>query len=279
MTARERLAVSSWSLHRLLGTTHPHDLSSDAIGPVQETYGPGEASLLDLPALVASRGLRRLEICSFHLPARDSAYLGELKRALADAGVRLQTLLIEAGDLSDPATAKRDAAWISGWVEVAEELGADNARIIAGKQRPSAEAIALSAQGLASIADSHAGSSVRLVTENWFDLLSTPEDVYRLLDACEGRIGLNADFGNWKGPGKFDALGEIFGLATLCHAKASFSGGVMDGQDFGRCVDVAEAAGYAGPYTLIFDNDEPGEWQGLAIEGGFIAERLAALAA
>ena len=272
----QRFAVSSWSLHRRLGVTHPHDLDSERVGPAEPTWGPGEITLLDLPAEVAANGLSRLEICSFHLSGRDSPYLSELKAALSAAGVRLQTLLIEAGDLSDPQTAARDADWISGWVEVANKLGAENARIIAGKQKPTPEALDLSARGLRAIATRNAGSPVRLVTENWFDLLPSPEHVHELLEKTDGMIGLNSDFGNWSGPEKYDALARIFGRATLCHAKASFAVGTMDREDYGRCVDVAEAAGYTGPYTLIFDNDEPGEWEGVSIEHAFIRDRLRA---
>ncbi|MBX3579819.1 MAG: sugar phosphate isomerase/epimerase [Rhizobiaceae bacterium] len=269
-----RIAVSSWSLHRRLGTTHPHDLTTDAVPVAQETFGPAHVALLDLPGEIAAHDVHRLEICSFHLPSRDRAYLADLRASLQAAGVRLQTLLIEAGDLSDPATSARDAEWIGGWVGVAEELGAENARIIAGKQKPSDDALALAADGLNRIAAGAAGYSVKLVTENWFDLLSTPDLVHDLLDRTEGKVGLNGDFGNWTGPGKYDALARIFGRASICHAKASFGGGAMDEADYGRCVDVAEAAGYSGPYTLIFDSDAPGEWEGIARERGFIRDRL-----
>ncbi|MEX0954556.1 MAG: TIM barrel protein [Rhizobiaceae bacterium] len=272
---KERIAVSSWSLHRLLGVTFPHDLGTIAVGPREETFGPANAELVDLPRLVAEHGIGRLEICSFHLPSRDREYLADLKAALKDAGVTLQTLLIEAGDLSDPATADDDAAWISGWVEVAAELGAEHARIIAGKQQPEKAALDLAATKLREIATRNAGSPVRLVTENWFDLLPTPDEVHYLLDRTDGQIGLNGDFGNWSGPGKYDHLASIFGRASICHAKASYSGGVMDAADYGRCVDVAEAAGYVGPYTLIFDSDKPGEWTGIEEEKAFILDRIA----
>lgn len=272
----ERFAVSSWSLHRRLGTTHPHDLDSDTVGPAQHTYGEGEIDLLDLPAEAAAHGIRRLEICSFHLPSREGAYLSELRSALTEAGVTMQTLLIEAGDLSDPRTAARDTDWIDGWIGVAEELGAEHARIIAGKQKPTREALELSARGLNELARRHTGSAVRLVTENWFDLLSTPEHVDWLLDATQGRIGLNGDFGNWSGAGKYDALARIFGRASICHAKASFEGGRIDTRDYARCVEVAERAGYAGPYTLIFDSPAPGEWEGVSIERALIGDLLAA---
>lgn len=272
----ERLAVSSWSLHNLLGVTFPHDLDSPAVGPRRETYGQGSAELIELPALVASRGISRLEICSFHLPSRETAYLDELRAALADAGVTLQSLLIESGDLGDPDTAERDAGWISGWVETADALGAEHARILAGAQKPGPETLERVARHMRAIAKRNAGGSTRLATENWQDLLSTPDAVHHLLDATEGAIGLNADFGNWTGPGKYDDLASIFPRAELCHAKAHFADGKMDEQDHGRCIDLAEAAGYTGPYTLIFSADAPDEWAGIAIERDFIRERLAA---
>jgi sugar phosphate isomerase/epimerase len=275
-TNERRIAVSTWSLHRLLGKTHPHDLTTTAIGQAEPTFGDGTARLIDIPRLLKSHWIERLEIVSFHLPSRDTGYLAELRSAIAEAGVALQTLLIDAGDLSDPATAGRDATWISGWVDVAEELGAEHARIVAGTRQPSREALDLAASHLNAIALRHEASPVKLVTENWFDLLSTPEAVHYLLDRTEGRIGLNADLGNWSGPEKYDALAAIFGRASLCHAKADFSGGEIDGADYGRCIAVAEAAGYTGPYTLIFDSDAPDEWTGIATERAFVLDSIAA---
>ncbi|HTM79003.1 MAG TPA: sugar phosphate isomerase/epimerase, partial [Devosia sp.] len=137
----DRTAVSTWSLHRMLGTTYPHDLDSHAIGRVEETYGSVDESLLDIPSAIANRGINRLELVSFHLPSRDPVYLAELRNALATAEVRLQTLLIDAGDISDPKTSARDLDWIWGWIEIANALGAERARVIAGKQKPTREAL------------------------------------------------------------------------------------------------------------------------------------------
>ena len=270
----ERIAVSTWSLHRLLGTTYPHDLTTDAVGAVEETYGPVDESLLDLPAALHNHGYHRMELVSFHLPSRDPVYLGELKAQLAASDVVLQTLLIDAGDVTDPVHGARDAAWIAGWIETANVLGAENARIIAGKQLPTREAIDRSVAALTTLADGNAGSSVRLVTENWFSLLSSAAIVNEVLDRLGGKVGLLGDFGNWRDAGKYAELAAIFGRAELCHAKASFIDGDLDATDYGKCVDLAEAAGYAGPYTLIFDSEIPREWDGLALERDFIVNRV-----
>lgn len=270
----QRIAVSTWSLHRFLGTIYPHDPATDAIGEADDRFGEGEESLLGLPSVLANHGYDRLEIVSFHLRSRDPVYLGELRDQLHVSGVTLQTLLIDAGDMTDPEHGVRDTAWIAGWIDVANALGAENARIIAGKQKPSPETISRSVAGFRELLKRNAGSPVKLVTENWFDLLSTPDAVHEVLDRLEGEIGLLADLGNWTGPDKYDGLKSIFPRATLCHAKASFASGQMDEADYGLCVGTAEEAGYAGPYTLIFDADHPGEWTGLAEERDFILSRL-----
>jgi Sugar phosphate isomerases/epimerases len=269
----DRIAVSTWSLHRLLGTVYPHDLTTSEVGPETPTYGEGEESLLGLPSVLANHGYHRLEIVSFHLRSRDKVYLGELRDQLRVSDVRLQTLLIDAGDISHPEHGARDQKWIAGWIEVANELGAENARIIAGKQKPTRDALDRSVKALATLADGNAGSSVRLVTENWFDLLAEPAHVHYLLDKLEGRIGLLGDFGNWGGDNKYADLKSIFGRAELCHAKASFIDGDLDEADYGACVTLAEEASYKGPYTLIFDSEIPGEWHGLATERDFITSR------
>jgi sugar phosphate isomerase/epimerase len=271
----DRIAVSTWSLHRLLGTTYPHAIGGAPVGPVEETYGPVGESLLDLPSALEHHGYHRLELVSFHLPSRDATYIGELRAQLDGAGVTLQTLLIDAGDITDPVNGARDTAWIAGWIETANQLGAKNARIIAGKQPPTREALDRSVTALKLLADGNAGSPVRVVTENWHDLLSAPEHVNYVLDRLEGRVGLLADFGNWTGPTKYDALAQILARAELTHAKASFIDGDLDQADYAKCLDLAQAAGYAGPFTLIYDSEVPSEWAGLGIERDFITTHLA----
>jgi hypothetical protein len=70
--------------------------------------------------------------------------------------------------------------------------------------------------------------------------------------------------GNYSGPGKYDALTMIMPRATSIHAKAAYADdGVMQREEFLRCLDLALQARFDGPYVLIYDS--PGdERDGLA---------------
>jgi sugar phosphate isomerase/epimerase len=216
-----------------------------------------------------------VELCHFHIASLDPVYLEELRDAFRASGVVIQTLLIDDGDITNRETRSRDMAWIHRWIDGAARLGAEHARAIAGKQKPTPDNIALGISGLKALAHSAATGGIKLVTENWFDLTSTPEAVYQVLDGVGSDLGLMADTGNWSGPTKYADLQSIFGRAELCHAKTSFSAGLkMDEADYRQCLEAAKRAGYQGPFTLIFA-DEGDEWAGLAAERKFILDFLA----
>jgi sugar phosphate isomerase/epimerase len=278
MTLTPQFAVSSWSVHNKLGLTHANGPGSIEPWRTENTFGEPQFSLHDLPDELAKRGYFRAEVCHFHIESFDREYLLSLKSAFATAGVTIQTLLIDDGDLSNPATHKRDLEWIKRWIKAAGLLGAENARVIAGKQPPSPEALGLAVEGLRQCAEAGRKAGVRIVTENWFDLLATPKEVNCVLDALDGEVGFLADTGNWRGPTKYADLEAIFARAELCHAKAYFTApssapDALEVHDFGHSIDAASRAGYAGPFTLIFDS-EGDEWAGLEAERRFIGERL-----
>ena len=268
----DRFAVSTWSLHRALGSTYPYKPADRALPDRQPTYGRGTIELIEVPRQCAEHGIFRLEICSFHLPSLLPGYLGDFRNAAEDAGVRLQTLLVEDGDLSNPATVERDAEWTAGWIDVALALGADNMRVIAGKAQSTDSALTLAETHLRRLAELAQAAGVRLVIENWFDLLPGPREVNRVLDSLRGKVGLNGDFGNWERAGKYDDLAKIMGRAELCHAKGHYSAAGLDAEDYVRCVKLSNAAGYKGPFTLIYDSTfYQDEWLGILEERDCIA--------
>lgn len=269
---RARVSVSTWSLHRTLGDPAFYGVGQEI--PV-DTHHKGASSLLELPERIAAAGIHTLEICHFHLPTLDPVYLDELKAALKAAQVELFSLLVDDGDVTHPRDGERDQAWISSWLRVASALDARRMRVIAGKSAPSPDALERSYQAVHQLAREAREQGIRLMTENWFGLLSTPEAVQALLTRLEGEVGLCFDFGNWEGEDKYTRLAEIASFAESCHAKASFTSPyVVDGDDYTRCLDITRQAGFGGPYTLIYAGPDHDEWRGLALEASLVQPYL-----
>jgi sugar phosphate isomerase/epimerase len=258
-----QLAVSTWSLHRKLGVSYK-DAEGGTGRVATPAWGPGECALLDIPAQAAAHGIGKVEICHFHFPSTDLAYLADLRSALDEAGVTFLTLLIDEGDITnpDPAVRARDLETMKRWIGVASACGAQRARVIAGRSAPDpeGEAMRISAAGLRELVVRAADGGLRLATENWFGLLDRPEEVIQLLEMLDGQLGLCFDFGNWRGDRKYDDLPRIAPYAETTHAKAHYTdAGVMDREDYVRCLEICRAAEFFGPHSLIFDG--PGdEW-------------------
>jgi hypothetical protein len=266
MATMPRLSVSTWSLHRALGRPALYG-PEDGIKPTSPAGKSSALSLLDLPDRLNAIGLSTLEICHFHLPTLDQGYLSELRTALEQAHIELFSLLIDDGDITHPTHGSRDLAWITSWIAIAGQLGARCVRVIAGKSQPTEETLQRSAQGLSHVMEHADTWGIRVMTENWFSLLSRPAAVHDLLKRLEGRVGLCFDFGNWRGPTKYEDLRSIAPFAESCHTKAYFSPtDGMDKDDYMRCLDITQAAGFAGPYTLIYDGPNEDEWAGIASE-------------
>jgi sugar phosphate isomerase/epimerase len=264
---KNTIAVSSWSIHRLIGTSVVNGPGFREPFAVEDTWGNGELTIMDVPAALAARGYMACEICHFHIAALEPGYLNTLRAAFASAGVSIQTLLIDDGDITspDPAIRARDIAWIKTWIDAASVLGATHARVIAGQQKPAPEALALSVRALRDLLAYGNARGVAVVTENWLDLTATPAEVHHILDRVPG-LGFMCDTGNWVGASKYADLTSIFARANLCHAKAEVGAGyAVNAADFDQCLAAAKATRYAGPMTLIF-HDDGDEWRGLEAE-------------
>lgn len=271
----KRVSVSTFSLTRNLGYTYLDSPAEGGTRTRRDRAEPGSMTLLELPARIAAAGIRTFEISHPHLPDRGAGYLNELRGAIADAGVELLSVLIEDGDITHPDNADRDLKWMTGWIETASQLGAERARVIAGKAAYSPDTLKRSLAGLQTLAQAGRDAGVRVTTENWFDTLCCPEAVHALMDGLDGQIGLNLDFGNWTGPNKYDELASIARYAESCHAKCDFATPYEpDADDFTRCLDVTKQANFSGAYTLIYASSGDDEWRGLSVERDLVLPYL-----
>ena len=256
--------VSSWSLHRTLGRYVAPE-SAVFGGPFMDgPSDPQELALLDLPGALRRHGYDAVQICHFHLPSRSPEYLAQLRAALGDAGIALEALLVDDGDLTDPERADQVEAWMSDWLDVAAALEARRARLMVGRAAPTPELIRACAGRLARLAGAHPG--VRIVIENWSGMLRNARSVQAMLRETDGAVGLLIDLGNWHGSEKYDELARIAPLAETCHAKCRFAGAEPDAEDYRRSLQVLKDAGYNGPLALIYDGPDDDEWAMLELE-------------
>ncbi len=274
------LALSSWSVRHTLGSMYPGLALTPGERVANDRFGVGSLTLLDLPDAAHAAGIDQLDVCHFHFPRTDDAYLQAFHDRMAAAGVRLLTLLVDEGDVSAPdlAVRERDLAHIRGWIDIAARLGARYVRVPAGEQEagPDDDAVRHSAEDLSALARYALEQSVGLLTENWRPLAMAHDSLLAILDASDGTVGLVADFGNYKGPEKYGVLRAILPRATTIHAHAMAAWvrpGATDGGDLRRCLDLARSARFAGPYVLIYDGDgKADEWPGIARMAAIVRE-------
>ncbi|MGJ6979164.1 sugar phosphate isomerase/epimerase family protein [Aestuariimicrobium soli] len=257
MSPKPAKSVHTWSLFRTMGR-----FVAPGSMPLNRSLtegGGGGLDLLELPAALADHGFATAQLCHFYLPRLDDSYVDELRAAFAEAGVELEAFLIDDGDPAHPTEADAQVDWISGWVTIAERLGATRTRVCAGQQLPSPTTLAASAAGLVRLADRH--GDTRIVTENWLALLPDAASVNGLLDRTEGRVGFLIDLGNWKGPGKYAELAAVAPRAETCQAKVTTNAaGEIDADDFRACLTVLNEANYTGPLALVHDGPDNDEW-------------------
>jgi len=274
-----RFSLNSWSLHELLGPSHMTARKSGGTGLVETVEdNPTEIPLVELPGHLAERGIGWVDICHFHFPATDDAYLDQLKRSLEGAGVGLFSLLIDFGSLvqEDDEQRELEIEWVSDWIRRAGYLGARCARAVAGNGAPGDEQATMRAlEGYLRLADVADEAGVRLLTENLGSFTTDTDTLLELVDRLEGRVGLVADFGNGRRPGEYEDLKRLVAKAESVHAKPELtSEGNLAEDDFKTCIRLAEQAGFSGPYTLVYRGPSD-PWDGIMQTKRLVEEAIA----
>ena len=258
-------SVSTWSLHRTLGSFVAEHSSPQGGRMMQQPPVEGGISLLELPAELAARGYQAVQICHFHIASTDDAYLDSLRGALETHGIELDVLLVDAGDITAD-DADQQMAWISDWIAIAARLGARRVRVCAGESPPTPELLDMSGARLASLAEAHPG--LRLLTENWKELTPDAASTLAVLDAAGDQVGLMVDLGNWTGAHKYDDLAKIAPRAEASHIKCHFDTRGPDEVDFRKSLSILRDAGYTGSLCMIYDGPDDDEWRHLDWEWG-----------
>ena len=256
-----QFAVSSWSVHGLLGTARFAQQGNKTV--LSAGQSQGDVSLLQLPAMIAEAGIHTLEICHFHFPSIEESYLDELKQVLNENGVTLENILIDAGNIANPNGEERqaDIEMAKQWQEITAYLGGKGNRIDCGRERPSPETITHTVNALKELTTNADRLGIKVVTENFHQMSREPDTLIDIMQKVEHPIGLCVDFGNAEASAdKFGTIEKLMPYATSIHCKANYHDNAIDDADLNRSLSYLKQANFQGPITLII-NETENEWE------------------
>ena len=247
-------AVSTVTLMKALGKPM-YEFDAATGQQAGEPVETATIDLLDVPAKAASRGFHSFDLSVYHLPSIERGYLADLRAAFEEATVELFQLLIDTGDVDSTDPDARDAGitHIKFWMDVAVELGATGVRYVPGDGEPMPETIRASGEAFRELADYAVACGLRPATENYRNFNMKSGDLLGVLEHAERDYGVIADFGNARGPDKYETLEAIMPLATSIHAWAEVDdNGDLISDDFRRCLTIARDNGFDGPIMLQY---------------------------
>lgn len=250
-----RAGLSSFSLHLPDALGDPWFELDDGHKSVSGSFRQSPTlDLLDFPAEVAARGINCVDLCIQHIPNIEPSYLAELRAAFESADVELYQLLIDIGEVgsADPDERSGSIALTKRWMEIASELGSTGVRYVPGDSAPTPETISQCGQAFQELYDYSVACGVEPATENYKFFNNQAADLLEVLDVSDRQYGLVADFGNAKGPGKYDTLSRLMPRATAIHQWVQINDdGVLDADESKRCLTLARDKGFDGPVMLL----------------------------
>jgi sugar phosphate isomerase/epimerase len=299
---QNQVCVSSYSVGQLLGPIRiTHRGPDGKKAPV--TWGQGEPTitLLELPAQIKAKlGLDSIEICQFHVPENTPPYLGQLKRALDDAGMSLVNMPIDVGNIADPNPDYRDEdlAEIEGWMRAAATLGARMVRVNAGSPLGGAEVpVDVTVASLRRLARTADSLGLQLLIENHGGRSSDPNFLIGLLEDVGPSLKALLDIGNFeplmsvnmarfqgKEPPKvidltpqYDAIAKVAPFAGLVHAKTHEfdANGRPTDLDVVRALRIVRGRGYSGPISIEYEGRGGDCWENSQRTKALIEEAFA----
>jgi sugar phosphate isomerase/epimerase len=282
------IAVSSWSLHRHLtmAGSRRDESGVKRAGQIEPSEQP--ISITDFPRIVSERyGISKIELCQMHVLSQDAAYLAGVKEALGEAGVSVENMPIDVGNISleNPDWRAEDIAEIKTWIDVAEYMDSPCVRVNSG--HPGGVVFGPAEMGeidlsvtIASYRELAAycqSKGMVLLLENHWGISADPHNIIRLVEGVASpAFKLCPDFGNFSDEVRYQALEMMFPHAAMVHAKTyDFSdAGGQEGYDFGRCMEIVKASGYDGPISIEFEGEQGDAYEGIALTKALIERYL-----
>ncbi|MBU0616497.1 MAG: sugar phosphate isomerase/epimerase [Planctomycetes bacterium] len=258
-----KISLAQWSLHKTIFAGKLHNL--DFAATAKKDYG-----------------IEAVEYVNqfFKDKAKDAAYLKELKKQAADAGVRSLLIMIDGeGHLGDPDEAKRKQAVENHykWVEAAKALGCHSIRVNAASGGSYDEQLERAADGLRRLTEFGAKHDLNVIVENHGGLSSNGAWLAAVMKkVAHPRCGTLPDFGNfcidsskrdtpegWYD--RYQGVKEMMPFAKAVSAKSHEfdEHGNEKHTDYQRMVKIVLDAGYHGYIGIEYEGSALSEPEGI----------------
>ena len=254
-------AVSAGFNGTMMGAEKDHPLFNISLAEwtlVQAIRGE-KIDHLEFAEVAAKHGIFAIEYVNqfFMEKAKDTAYLNEMKKRAADAGVKSLIIMCDReGNIGDPDEAKRKQTVENHrkWIDAAKHLGCHSIRVNAGSSGSWDEQVKLAADGLSKLTEFGAAAGLNVIVENHGGLSSNGKWLATVMKTVgHERCGTLPDFGNFKisGDETYDSYKGIEELMPYAKGVSVKNRG-WDGEgnaidiDFEKMLAIVLTSGFRG---------------------------------
>ena len=181
-------------------------------------------------------------------------YLARIKAAADEVGLPFGCLAVDGAHIYEPGPEAQQAQRIKAyrWLNIAEQLGAQQIRIDAGgpPEMPN-EVLEIIVAGYNDLISRAREKGIEVVIENHWGASRIPENVIRILEAVPG-LGLLFDTGNWPAELREEGWKRSVRHARATHLKmyAFDAEGNETTVDIPRAIQLLQEAGYQGSWGI-----------------------------
>lgn len=236
----------------------------------------GKLDNLDFAKTAKGLGIHAVEYVNqfFMDKAKDTTYLGEMKKRCDDLGVKSLLIMCDReGALGDADEKKRTIAVENHykWVEAAKFLGCHSIRVNAQSGGTYDEQVERAADGLRRLTEFGNKHEINVIVENHGGLSSNGEWLAKVIKKVGlPRCGTLPDFGNFRlsateSYDKYKGVTELMPFAKAVSAKSyDFDdAGNETTIDYRKMMKIVLAAGYHGYCGIEYEGKRLGEEEGI----------------
>jgi sugar phosphate isomerase/epimerase len=264
---------------RLPGATEPLFKISLAEWSLHRSLFDGKLNHLDFAKQAKNEyGIDAVEYVNqfFKDKAKDTAYIGEMKKRADDLGVKSLLIMCDGeGRLGDPSLKERAQAVENHykWVEAVKLLGGHSIRVNAASEGSYEDQVHRAADGLRSLSEFGDQHGINVIVENHGGLSSNGAWLAEVITKVDHpRCGTLPDFGNFQvEPGKeydrYKGVTELMPFAKAVSAKShDFDAeGNETHTDYLKMMKIVLDAGYHGYVGIEYEGSKVSESEGIML--------------